>query len=102
MGGQAGILYGAAEFSRDIDVAVLARETNLYRLRSALRELRAEQVYVPALSIEVLQRGHACHFRAQAKQAEGLRIYVMTVMHGCDRFETLWRRRCSLNLAGIG
>jgi hypothetical protein len=32
MGGQACILYGAAEFSRDVDVAVLASEGNLDRL----------------------------------------------------------------------
>ena len=35
MGGQACILYGAAEFSRDVDVAILASEANLQRLRAA-------------------------------------------------------------------
>ena len=39
MGGQACILYGAAEFSRDVDVVVLADDKNLDRLRSALDEL---------------------------------------------------------------
>ena len=50
MGGQACILYGAAEFSRDVDVAVAVDARNLARLRSALadlnavdRELRAEE-----------------------------------------------------------
>jgi len=33
MGGQACILYGAAEFSRDIDLAVDAGARNLERLR---------------------------------------------------------------------
>ena len=33
MGGQACILYGAAEFSRNVDVAVLAEPDNLSRLR---------------------------------------------------------------------
>jgi hypothetical protein len=47
MGGQACILYGAAEFSRDVDVAVLANPSNLARLRKALGELRAEAVFVP-------------------------------------------------------
>ena len=37
MGGQACILYGAAEFSRDVDVAVLANPSNLARLEKALR-----------------------------------------------------------------
>ena len=36
MGGQACVLYGAAEFSRDIDVAVLVDEENLDRFTSAL------------------------------------------------------------------
>ena len=39
MGGQACILYGAAEFSRDIDIAVAIDPKNLLRLRSALAEL---------------------------------------------------------------
>jgi hypothetical protein len=39
MGGQACILYGAAEFSRDVDVA--ADDGNLHRLRRALAELQA-------------------------------------------------------------
>jgi len=44
MGGQACILYGAAEFSRDTDLAVLASPANLERLREALHELRAEVI----------------------------------------------------------
>jgi hypothetical protein len=38
MGGQACVSYGAAEFSRDIDLAILADLDNLIRLRAALRE----------------------------------------------------------------
>ncbi len=38
MGGQACILYGAAEFSRDIDLAVAVSPGNLARLRAALRQ----------------------------------------------------------------
>ena len=37
MGGQACILYGAAEFSRDVDVAVLASDENLKACVSRLR-----------------------------------------------------------------
>jgi hypothetical protein len=36
MGGQACVLYGAAEFSRDIDLAILADPHNLSRLGEAL------------------------------------------------------------------
>ena len=35
MGGQACVFYGAAEFSRDTDLAVLAEPGNLDRLRTA-------------------------------------------------------------------
>jgi hypothetical protein len=36
MGGQACVLYGAAEFSRDIDLAILADLKNLSRLKKVL------------------------------------------------------------------
>jgi hypothetical protein len=58
MGGQACILYGAAEFSRDIDLAVLADDRNLLRLQAALDALQASPVFVPALNASVLRRGH--------------------------------------------
>jgi hypothetical protein len=102
MGGQACILYGAAEFSRDVDLAVRADANNLRRLRQALANLQAQPVYVPQLSQEVLLRGHACHFRAQAAPICGLRIDVMAVMHGCAPFEQLWKRRRRLALPGVG
>lgn len=102
MGGQACILYGAAEFSRDLDLAVLADARNLDRLRRALDDLRAEPVYVPALSAEVLQRGHACHFRAGIAAARDVRIDVMAVLHGCDPFPRLWSRRQRLKVPGNG
>ena len=41
MGGQVCVFYGAAEFSRDIDLAVLAEPDNLERMRHALDELKA-------------------------------------------------------------
>ncbi len=42
MGGQACVFYGAAEFSRDLDLLVLADAENLARLRSALDALDAQ------------------------------------------------------------
>jgi hypothetical protein len=102
MGGQACILYGAAEFSRDVNLAVLADENNLQRLRRALQELRAEPIFFPPPGIAVLQKEHACHFRAKVAQAHGLRIDVMSALHGCEPFAQLWRRRKRLNLLGVG
>ena len=60
MGGQACILYGAAEFTRDVDFAVAVDPRNLERLRAALDELEAEPIFFPLLSTAVLRRGHAC------------------------------------------
>src|SRR5262245_33200786 len=93
MGGQACILYGAAEFSRDLDLAILADESNLQKLQQALDDLHAEPVYVPTLAQAVLQRGHACHFRAGIPEALGMRIDVMSVLRGCEPFPALWARR---------
>jgi hypothetical protein len=101
-GGQACILYGAAEFSRAIDIAILASDANLDRLRKVLAELGAEALFVPALGKAVLLRGHACHFRLHVPEAEGIRLDVMSVMHGCDSFEQLWKRRRTLTLPGVG
>jgi len=98
IGGQACIVYGAAEFSRDSDFVVLCRPTNLSRLQLALRELKAENIYVPPLGGEYLERGHACHFRCQAAPVKGLRIDIMARLRGCDHFAELWKRRYRLRL----
>ena len=44
MGGQACVFYGAAEFSRDTDFAILASPENLDRLKKALAALQARTV----------------------------------------------------------
>jgi hypothetical protein len=102
MGGQAVILYGAAEFSRDTDFAVLCEPQNLQRLRAALKDLRAEPVFVPPLEARYLLRGHACHFRCHAPGVKGLRVDIMSVMRGCDPFPLLWQRRTQWRLPGLG
>jgi hypothetical protein len=56
MGGQACVLYGAAEFSRDIDLAVLENSRNLSRLDKVLSELNAEPIAIPIFSIVNLFR----------------------------------------------
>lgn len=102
MGGQACILYGAAEFTRDVDFAVAVDPANLGRLRAALDELEAEPVFFPPLSAAVLRRGHACHFRCGALGLHGLRIDVMSRMRGVDPFPKLWARREEVALPGVG
>jgi hypothetical protein len=99
MGGQACVLYGAAEFSRDTDFAILASPANLERLRAALSGLEAEQIAVPPLELGYLLRGHAVHFRCRAGDAAGLRIDVMSRLRGCDPFAKLWARKTTVRLA---
>ena len=62
MGGQACVLYGAAEFSRDLDLALLPDPANLDRLEAALAELDAEVIAIPSLSLTHLAEGLAVHF----------------------------------------
>ena len=59
MGGQACVLYGAAEFSRDLDLALLPDPANLARLESALEDLEAETIAVPPFEWEHLEAGLA-------------------------------------------
>ncbi len=100
MGGQACILYGAAEFSRDIDIAVAVDARNLVRLRAALADLQAEPVFFPRLSAAALRRGHACHFRCRAAGLQDVRLDVMASMRSAAPFGALWRRRFVLDLQG--
>lgn len=102
IGGQACILYGGAEFSRDIDLAVMISPENLEDLRSALEELEAERIFYPDLSEDVLSKGHACHFRCSRSDVKGLRIDVIGVMRGVDAFPELWKRRREIELPGAG
>ncbi len=96
MGGQACVLYGAAEFSRDLDLALLPDPANLERLEAALAELGAERIAVPSLSLRYLEEGLAVHFRCKAPEVAGLRIDVMSQMRGVAAFEDLWARRTTL------
>ena len=74
MGGQACVLYGGAEFSRDTDLVVLAESENLARLQLALDELKAERIAVPPFEKRYLDMGLAVHFRCRHADAAGQRI----------------------------
>jgi hypothetical protein len=100
MGGQACVFYGAAEFSRDADFAIMADAANFARLRKALAELRAEPIAVPPFEIKFLRQGHALHFRCQHPEALRMRVDVMSKMRGVDAFAKLWKRRTTLQIPG--
>ncbi len=96
MGGQACVFYGAAEFSRDTDLAILADDQNLSRLRIALDALQAELIAVPSFDPAHLHTGHSIHFRCHHPEALGMRVDVMSKMRGVDPFPELWERRTTL------
>ncbi len=96
MGGQACVFYGAAQVSRDIDLALLAEPANIERLRRALRALAAERIAVPPFDPALFERGHPIHFRCHAPGAEGLRIDLMSRLRLLGDFPVLWERRTTL------
>jgi hypothetical protein len=96
MGGQACVLYGAAEFSRDLDLALLPDPANLDRLEAALRDLDAEVIAVPPFTLKNLAEGLAVHFRCRQPEVAGLRIDIMTNMRGVATFPELWERRTTI------
>jgi hypothetical protein len=98
MGGQACVFYGAAEFSRDTDIALLADSNNLERLRAAMKELCAEVIAVPPLELDFLLRGHAIHFRCAHPEAVGMRVDAMSKMRGLPDFQALWSRRTTVQI----
>lgn len=97
MGGQACVLYGAAEFSRDLDLALLPDPANLQRLDVALVELDATAIAIPPPALEHLQAGLAIHFRCRRTDVAGLRIDVMARMRGVAPFAELWARRTTFS-----
>lgn len=100
MGGQACVLFGAAEFSRDTDIMAVADPGNLDRLRAAVAELHGGVIAVPPFERRFLEAGHAVHFRCRRPDVDGMRLDVMSKLRGLPDFETLWGRRTTLETAG--
>ena len=98
MGGQACVLYGAAEFSKDSDFAVFASPENLVAIEAALRDLQAQNIAVPPFERAFLERGHAIHFRCAHPECVGMRVDIMAKMRGVAPFEELWERRTTFEI----
>ena len=101
MGGQACVLYGAAEFSRDTDLAILASPDNLTRLQQALDDLQATVIAVPPFELRYLERGHAIHFAFGDTTNRQMRLDVMSRMRNVDPFPILWDRRTVMHIDGL-
>jgi hypothetical protein len=97
MGGQACVLYGGAEFSRDTDLVIVADPDNLARLAAAAADLDAHPIAVPPFEKQFLDEGLAVHFRCQASGVAGMRLDVMSRVRGLADFETLWQRRTTID-----
>ena len=102
MGGQACIFYGAAEFSRDTDLAIFADDDSLERLSGAVAELEAEVIAVPPFAKEYLERGHSIHFACRRADVKRMRLDVMSKMRGVDPFPLLWQRRTTATFPETG
>lgn len=100
MGGQACVLYGAAEFSRDADFAILASPENFSNLQKALQDLQAKVIALPPWNPIYLEKGHAIHFRCFHPEAFEMRVDVMSKMRGVDPFPELWKRRTEVAVEG--
>src|SRR5437868_9862216 len=88
MGGQACVLYGAAEFSRDADFAVLASPENLGRLRGALEALQADVIAVPPFVVDYLaihQQSARCFDADPSKKREVRRFQRHLAWIGLNR-----------------
>jgi len=90
--------FGAAEFSRDLDLAIIASLRNIAALRKSMVDLHAEVIAVPPFDLKYLRKGHAIHFSCHHPEVEGLRVDVMSRMRGVDSFERLWCRRTTIEL----
>ncbi|MBI3880838.1 MAG: hypothetical protein HY301_12370 [Verrucomicrobia bacterium] len=93
MGGQACVFYGAAQFSKDVDLVLPTDPLNDERLHAALAELKADRIAVPKFDPAALARGHAVHFRCSAPGVEGLRVDLMTRHRCLPEFSVMWERR---------
>jgi hypothetical protein len=100
MGGQACVLYGGTEFSRDTDIVLVPDPVNLAALKKALDDLQAEVIAVPPFEEDYLRRGFAVHFRCAHPDAKGMRLDVMAVMRGVAPFDELWSRRLTMDVPG--
>ena len=100
MGGQACVLYGATEFSRDTDIVLVPDPANVAALKQALEDLQAEVIAVPPFDEDYLRRGFAIHFRCAHPDSRGMRVDVMSVMRGVAAFDELWCRRLTMEVPG--
>jgi len=98
IGGQACILYGGAEFSRDLDLMLAAAPDSLARVPRAMASLEAHLITVPPFDAALLDRGHAAHFRCARADLGGLRLDLMTRPPRLQDVAAVWKRQVVFDL----
>lgn len=101
VGGQACVIYGAAEFSKDVDFVVLADMKNFNCLRKVSSKLEAAVIAVPPFEKEYLDEGLAIHLRCGLMGVEGFRVDLMSEMRGVAPFACLWKRRTTIQAGDL-
>lgn len=96
MGGQACILYGAGEFSRDLDLVIATDRDSFARLQTALTALHVTTLYVPPLDLAFLDRGHVVHLACQREG--GFRLDICTRPPRIKDAIGLWNRAQRLSV----
>ena len=68
IGGQATVIYGAADFTQDVDIWIRADAANFARLLRSLASCRAQvHKLTPPLTLYWARRGHGFHFMVPAR-----------------------------------
>lgn len=107
--GQACVLYGAAQFTQDLDLWIDPTRGNLRRLLAALAGLGARvHKLTPPLNVLSMRRGHGFHFLVPAGRGENLYLDLMgqpprvgTFRAACRRSEAVESEWGTLPLVGI-
>jgi hypothetical protein len=100
-GGQACVIYGGAEFSKDVDFNVLADGENFARLQKVAAALEAETIAVPPFEKRFLDEGLAIHLRCGLPAVSGFRVDLMSRMRGVAPFSELWARRTTVDIGPL-
>lgn len=94
------MIYGAAEFSKDVDFLVVAARENFQKIQAAAEDLKTEVIAIPPFEARFLDEGLAIHLRCTTPEASGMRVDLMSIMRNVSPFPEIWERRSTLELEG--
>jgi hypothetical protein len=83
-----------------LDLMLAATPASLPNLERALADLDATLIAVPPLRFDLLDRGHAVHFRCRRADVAGLRLDLMTRPPRLPDVAAVWHRRVEIDIEG--